>query len=304
MPSALPRPTRRSKRTRHALIPAIIATLAVVSSAAAHDFWIIPDLFNFAGDSTIHLSGRAGTRFPTGTPVQPTRVADARMIGASSEVKITQMSVEGTSLRLHLKAPEAGQYVFAVTLTSNPTRSTAAGMLRFLRAEGGAAEAARLEGANALAGQDSLVYQATSYATTVVEVGRGGPRAFSVSAGLPLEFVPVNDPGHLHLGDTLHVKVVGGGNPVANIGVYAGPAIDTTVTAPVAGTTSAAERTGGAANTSLSLNADANGVLHLPLTKAGAWNLRAAYVSRRNGGAANEWEIARTTYVFGVADKQ
>jgi hypothetical protein len=49
------------------------------------------------------------------------------------------------------------------------------------------------------------------------------------------------------------------------------------------------------------MSADANGVLHLPLTAAGAWNLRAAYVYRRTGTAANEWSIARTTYVFGVA---
>jgi hypothetical protein len=265
-----------------------VATFAIVSTATAHDFWIIPDVFVFAGDSMVHLSGRAGTRFPAGTAVQPARVADARMIGATTQTRITQMSVEGNSLRLHEKPPAPGQYVFAVTLTSNATRSTSTGMMRFLRAEGGAAEATRLEATNALAGQDSIVYQATSYATTVVEVGRNGPRAFSVSAGLPLEFVPVNDPGHLHVGDTLHVKVVGGGIPVPNIGVYGGPAIDTAVARA-------------AANSSLVMSADANGVLHLPLTAAGAWNLRAAYVYRRTGAAANEWSIARTTYVFGVA---
>ena len=289
---------RTRRAGRRAIVPAIVATLALVATATAHDFWIIPDVFALGADSTIHISGRAGTRFPTGTPVQPTRVADARMIGATSQTKITQMSVEGNSLRLHQPAPGPGQYLFAVTLSSTPTRSTAAAMLRFLRAEGGAAEAARLEGAGTLTGQDSLVYQATSYATTVVEVGRGGPRAFSMSTGLPLEFVPINDPSHLHVGDTLHVKVVGGGKPVPNIGIYAGPAVDTTA-APAAGAPGGAP--GGASSPSLSLTADAAGVLHLPLTKAGAWNLRAAYVSPRKSGAANEWAIARTTYVFGVA---
>ena len=282
------RTPRATRTARRALIPAIVATLTIVSTAMAHDFWIIPDVFNFAGDSVMHVSGRAGTRFPAGTAVQPARVADARMIGATTQTTITQMSVEGNSLRLHQKAPAAGQYVFAVTLTSTPTRSTEAGLLRFLRAEGGATEAARLERTNALAGQDSVVYHATSYATTVVDVGLGGPRAFSVATGLPLAFVPVNDPAHLRVGDTLHVKVVGDGQPVPSIGVYGGPAMDTTAAA------------GGAAQTSLTLTADANGVVHLPLTRAGAWNLRAAYVYRQSGAAANEWRIARTTYVFGV----
>ena len=116
----------------------------------------------------------------------------------------------------------------------------------------------------------------------------------AASTGLPLEFISINDPGHLHVGDTLHVKVVGDGKPVPNIGVYAGPAIDTTAAAPAAGSS-------GAASTSLALSADANGVLHLPLTTAAAWNLRAAYVYRGASAAANEWKIARTTYVFHVS---
>ena len=280
--------TRTPKLLRRALLPAILATLGIVSTATAHDFWIIPDMFSFGADSMMHASGRAGTRFPTGTAVQPARVAEARIIGATSQTKITQMSVEGNSLRLHEKAPAAGQYVIAVTLNSTPTRSTSANMLRFLRAEGGASEATRLESQNALAGQDSVVYQATSYATAIVEVGRGGPRAFAVSTGMPLEFIPLNDPAHLHVGDTLHVKVVGDGKPVANIGVYGGPAVDTMATPA-------------AASTSLTLAADGNGVLHLPLTAAAAWNLRAAYIYRRAGAAPNEWKIARTTYVFHVS---
>lgn len=283
---------RSSRRTTMAVLPAIVASLLVVSTAVAHDFWIIPDIFSAPADATLHFSGRAGTRFPAGTAVQPNRVAEARLIGATSQTKITEMSVEGTSLRLHQKPPAAGQYIVAVTLASNPTRSTAAGVLRFLKSEGGAAEAARLERENALAGQDSLVYHATSYAEAVVEVGRGGPRAFATSTGLPLEFVPVNDPSHLHEGDTLHVKVVGNGKAVPNIGIFAGPAADTTAGATASG-----------ANTSLSLVADDAGVVHLPLTKSGAWNLRAAYVSKRSGGAANEWTISRTTYVFGVSPK-
>ena len=279
------------RRSRYVVVPALIAILTVVSTATAHDFWVIPDLFVFGTDSMIHASGRAGTRFPAGTAVQPARVADARIIGATSQTKVTQMSVEGTSLRLHERTPAPGQYMIAVTLTSTPTRSTPANMLRFLRAEGGTAEASRLESQNALAGQDSLVYHATSYATAVFEVGRGGPRAYSVSTGVPLEFIPVNDPAHLHVGDTLHVKVVGDGKPVPNIGVYAGPATDTT----------AAPSASGSAVTSLTLAADNSGVLHLPLTKAAPWNLRAAYVYRGKGAAATEWKIARTTYVFNVS---
>ena len=82
-----------------------------------------------------------------------------------------------------------------------------------------------------------------------------------MSTGIPLEFVPVNDPSHLHEGDTLHVRIVGQGKPVPGIGIFAGPAADTTAAAPAAGAPQ---------STSLSLTADGNGVVHLLLTKAGA----------------------------------
>ena len=109
------------------------------------------------------------------------------------------------------------------------------------------------------------------------------------TAGFPLEFVPVNDRGHVHLGDTLHVKIVGSGKPVAGIGIDATPANDTIASAGAPAT-----------NLAVTRMADANGVVHIPLTRAGPWMLRSAFVSRKNGGVANEWDVSRTTYVFNV----
>ncbi|MEX2282055.1 MAG: DUF4198 domain-containing protein [Gemmatimonadota bacterium] len=288
-PSKSPLQKHRNNRLA-AGAAAVVALLTIVSTALAHDFWIIPDLFSIAANETIHANGRSGTRFPAGSAVQPTRIADARVIGASSEARITEMSVEGGSLRLHQKPAAAGQYLIAVALQSGRlTRAAPAGLIRFLRAEGGAAEAARLERANAFAGMDSISYQSTSYAATTVQVGRGGPRAFNKTAGFLLEFVPVNDPWQLHVGDTLHIKLLGGGTPVASIGIDATPAADTTAgaTGPAAG--------------AVSLTADANGVVHLSLTKSGPWLLRSAFVRRKPNGTANEFEVARTTYVISVA---
>lgn len=293
MPFLRQRPRYPTNTFRRALLPTLVASLVGAATASAHDFWIIPDMFVAGSDGMIHASGRAGTRFPEGSAVQPSRVAEAVLIGATSRSSIAQLAVEGNSLRLQEKAPAPGQYVIAVTLTSTPTRSTPANMLRFLKAEGGASEAARLEGRNALDGQVSVVYRATSYATAVVEVGRGGPRAYAVSTGLPLQFIPIGDPAHLHVGDSLHVRIMGDGRAVPNIGIFAGPAADTIGSAPAAASAAAA-------NGSLSLTADGDGVVHLPLTTAGAWNLRAAFVYRGVGAAPNEWMIARTTYVFHV----
>ena len=266
---------------------ALTAIALFASVAAAHDFWIIPDVFDFAANATVHVNGRqGGTKFPAGTVVQPDRVIDARIIGASSTTKITDLTVEGTSLKLHQKPAAAGQYLVVVALTTRDFRETPAGVVRFLKLEGGAAEGARLERENTFAGLDSVIFTAASYAETIVQVGNGGPRAFSKSAGLRLEFVPLNDPAHVHVGDTLHVKVLGNGKAVAGIGIESANAVDSTEAS--------------AAVTRVSFSADANGIAHVPLTSAGPVMLRSAYASHKTGGAANQWDVSRTTYVFNV----
>lgn len=289
--------TRETHARRAAAIPLVVAAVLVTTPALfGHDFWLVPDAFAIAGDSTLRISGQSGTRFATSqSAVQPTRVVDARIVGPSLQTRITDLSVQGTSLRLSQKPAADGQYLVVVGLAPRTTRATPAGLLRFLRAEGGADEAARLEGENALAGRDSVVYHSASYATTIVQVGRAGPRAFNVSTGHPLQFIPLTDPAGVHVGDMLHVRIVGNDKPLINTGVYAGAAIDTTVRA-ADGTV--------AVPPTLHLVTDANGVVHIPLSKAGPWNIRAAHVSPRAGASAGEWDVARATYVFSVAASQ
>jgi len=73
-------------------------SLTIAGTAFAHDFWIISDLFTVAADSTVHLSARAGTKFPEGTAVLVARVANARTIGVSGETKIADMAVDNGAL--------------------------------------------------------------------------------------------------------------------------------------------------------------------------------------------------------------
>ena len=249
-------------------------------------------MFAVGSNATMHINGRQGTRFAEGRAIETTRVVVARIIGASSDAKITDMTVEGTALRMHHKPTASGQYLVVAGFTPRTFRAPPDGVIRFLRAESGASEAARLERKQTLAGIDTVVYTAASYAATLVQVGDAGPRAFSKTAGFPLEFVPLNDPAHFHVGDTLHVKVLGGGKPVPHIGIDAMPARDS------------AESPGAAPNPRLmTLSADANGVVHVPLAKAGPWMLRSAYASRKIGGAASEWDVSRTSYVINVGAK-
>ena len=280
--SHLHRPPRRARVL--AVAASFAAIAGFVSSAAAHDFWLVPHLFAFTSDSVV-VNGKSGTRFPDGSAVQPTRVADAWLVGGGKKARLTNLAVQDGALRISDR-PDAGQYLVAVGLTPRTSRTTPAGLLRFLRAEGGTAAAGRLESEHVLHGMDSVVFHSASYAATVVQVGRGGQRAFSSTAGFPLEFVPLADPTALHVGDTLRVRILGGGQPAANVGIDA----------------RTADTTGmhGAGAAWVSVQTDANGVARIPLGRSGPWLLRSAWVGKRAGGAPNEFDVARSTYVFGV----
>lgn len=279
-----------SLRGRH--LAAVAAALVVIAStAAAHDFWIIPDIFQFDATATLTVNGRqGGGKFPDGAAVPPERVTDARIIGANGASRITELSVEGTSLKIRQKPEAVGQYRIVVGLASRVFRETPAGVVRFLNAEGGAAEAARLERERPFDGLDSVIFTAASYATTITEVGSRGPRVYAKAAGLPLEFVPVSDPSHLHVGDTLHVRMLGNGKPLAGIGIELAVGLDSTAAAT-------------ATVTRVAFTADANGVVHIPLAKPGPVMLRSAYARHTVGRAAREWDVSRTTFVFNVGPK-
>lgn len=100
----------------------------------------------------------------------------------------------------------------------------------------------------------------------------------------------MNDPSHVHVGDTLHVKMLGNGTPVPGLGIELATGLDSVAASP-------------AAVTRVAFTADANGVVHIPLENAGPTLLRAAYVSRKSGGDARDWDVSRTTFVFNVGAK-
>lgn len=281
-------PKQNTSPTARTLAIAVVAMVSVASTAWAHDTWIIPNLVAFAANATMQFNVRqGGPKFPTGAAVPVERIVDARIIGASSSATITDMAVRGASLELHHKPAAVGQYLIMIGLAPRVFRETPAGVMRFLKAEGGSLEAARLERGNAFVGLDSVIFTHAGYAATLAEVGQDGPRAFAKTAGIRLEFVPVNDPSHLHVGDTLHVTMLGNGRPVAGLGIELATGLDSATAAT-------------AVITRVALTADANGVVHIPLDKAGPVMLRSAYASRKAGGSAREWDVSRTTFVFNV----
>lgn len=281
---------RRLKRVAAGGLVAGVLVLVSTLSLFAHDFWIVPNAFVVAAGGTIEIRGQTGTRFPKSvSAVAPERVADARVLGATDEEKITDLSVKDSSLILRHKPTAPGQRIIAVALVARASRTTPANLKRYIGLEGNSELAERYEREGAYPKVDSLTQNAAKYAKTVVEIGRGGPRAFSRTAGHALEFVPVNDPSALHAGDSLAVRLLFRGQPVAGAHLHAGAA---PTTSPNAADGNAPQEK------DLSVVTGSDGVAKVPLARAGLWNIRTLHAAPATGGT--EWEVAFATLVFDV----
>ena len=279
----------------------LAASVALVASAlSAHDFWIVPNAFAVAPGGALEVRGQTSSLFPTsGSAVTPDRVADARLIGARGTDTLRGISTSGTSLMIRHRPPTAGQRVVAVRIRPRTVRESPESFRRYLQLEGAPEALERYEREGLLpapGSTDSLTRRYAKYAKTLVEVGRGGPRAFDRVAGHPFEFVPLRDPSTLHIGDTLALRVLLLGRPLAGARLHAG-AVEWRGPAAL-GDTAAARC---AASADLSLTTDTLGVVRIAVDRGGLWNVRGLQIVPAARGSGADWDVHWATLVFGSA---
>lgn len=272
------------------LIGAVLGVLLAAAGLAAHDFWIVPNPFQVAAGDTIHVFGQTSSHFPTSeSAVATDRVAEAKLIGQTGETRISNLSIGGKSLRLHARPGTPGQYVVAASLHWRSMRESAESFRRYLRLEGAPAALERIDRDGLLAGRDSVTRRYAKYAKTLVQVGSGGGRAFNKVAGHPLEFIPESDPAALRAGDTLSVRLRFAGRPLSAARVHAGAVAwtQTTLTDPPRESVKDAE-----------LVANADGVIRIPISAGGLWNVRTIHITQSPAGSGADWDAHWATLVF------
>lgn len=273
-------------------VPAVpaVTILTLAGTLAAHDFWLVPNAFQVSPGGAVEVLGQTSSRFPTSeSAVAVDRVADARLLGASSESAVTALDVTGKSLRLRARPEAAGQYVVAASLHWRAVRESAESFRRYLRLEGAPAALEQIEREGLLAGRDSITRRYAKYAKTLVQVGRGGAHAFARRAGHPLEFLPASNPLAARPGDTLVFSLTFGGKPLAGVKVHAS-AVDWAPPASMA----APKVTAG----DVELVSAADGTIRVPVSAAGLWNLRTIHVARSPAGVQADWDAYWATLVF------
>jgi ketosteroid isomerase-like protein len=268
----------------------LLAVVATATSLFAHDFWLVPDAFRVTPGGWIEVRGQTSSRFPTSeSAVGLDRVADARVISATSEEPIGDLSHSGTSLVLRSRPTQPGQRIIAMTLHPRSVRESPESFRRYLELEGAPEALERYGREGRLSGTDSVTRRYAKYAKTFVEVAERGPRAWERVAGHPLEFVPLSDPATLRLQDTLAVRLLYRGRPLAGARLHAG----------VAPQGARARLLGEEPH----LVTDENGVVRVFIHQVGIWNVRTLQIVPADAGSGADWDAHWATMVFDVAQR-
>ena len=276
---------KRVTSTGRALLIVGVLALGITGGLLAHDFWIVPMQFASAPGAAIEVRGVTGSRFPVSqSAVAVERVLEARIIGSTEDERIADLSVSDRFLILKHAPRSAGQRVVAVSLQPASRRVATAGLKRYIGLEGAPELAEALEKQGAFAGFDSATMKTQKFARSIVDVGQGGPRAFSRTAGHGLEIVPLSDPGTLHPGGQVAVRLLFRGAPVAGAYLRAGTAADSAK---------------GIAASDTTVVTNSEGVATMTV-RQGLWNVRSLHAAPMSS-SRTDWEVYFGTLVFRVA---
>lgn len=253
---------------------------AFLTSARAHDTWLIPDRFEVAPKTAITLDLTSGMAFPkleTGPKRERVQTAPCRLAGRIFE--ISDISAGPNSLRLKSELSETGIATFWVKLPPKSIELKPAEVQEYLD-EIDAPAVVRKQWAEMEPKRWRELY--TKHPKTFVRVGEPpADGSWAEPVGMALEIVPEKDPTALREGDEFPVRVLKNGAPYPEF----------SVNAVAEGDTKGETR-----------KTDSTGRIVFTLNKAGRWLLRSTDV-RKSTKSDADWESDFATLALGVKKK-
>jgi ketosteroid isomerase-like protein len=276
-----------------ALASAAAGSLILASALAAHDFWLVPDVFRIEAGEVLQVRGQTSSAFPSSeSALAVDRIGEAVVIDGRGREAVTEFSHAGTSLLLRHRPRRDGQHIVALVILPRAVRESPESFRNYLTVEGAPEILERLQREGGMP-RDSITRQYSKYAKALVQVGAGGPSAYATTIGHPLEFVPLADPAAARPGSVLAIQLLLNGRPLANAKVHAGSVTprDDAALDGLAGTEQHTE-----------LRTDADGRANVTIDRAGVWNVRALYLLPSGDGAEADWDTHWATLVFSVGE--
>jgi len=285
----------------HARILAVTGglSLAAVASALAHDMFLKLESFYLEPNSSATVSLINGTFEESENAIARERLADVSVVGPDGVVHPPAAawrdtaahhwsadSVDTALLTFETGAP--GTYVIGVSTNPTVFTLTAEDFNDYLEHDGvlDVLEERRSSGKV----DQEATERYSKHVKALVQVGDVRSDEFSVALEYPIEFVPLQNPYALGLGDELEVRLLRDGEPVANQLVYAS----------YEGHHGHADREEHQHTAAVTTRTNGQGVATIPLSGAGKWFVRTIHMVETTAEAEVDYESNWATLTFEI----
>ena len=240
------------KRLGGALV--VLAILATI--VLAHDLFLKLDTYFVPPGTAVRVAVLNGTFAKSEGSVTPDRLRDLSLVGPTGRRDLPHAAWEpsGDTTWLTVTTGAAGTYVIGASLLPREIALKASDFNDYLKEDGIPDVLDARTRAGELKRPARERYQ--KHVKAVLQVGDTRSDAFATVLGYPAELVPLTNPYALRVGDTLALRCLVDGNPVARQLVIAG-----------------GER-GGTPMPEISARSDSAGVVRFALGARGRWYVK------------------------------
>ncbi len=283
--------------TRRTLLTLALLTVGIVATARAHDMFLKLESFYLEPNSSAVVSLVNGTFDLSENTITRDRMTDVSIVSPEG-VRHPPMSVWRDTAAHHwdpdsvdtallpFDTGRSGTYVIA--LSTSPTVFTLEDTaFNSYLVHDGVLDVLEDRKANGKMGDDATE-RYSKHVKALVQVGGTRSAEFSHELGYPAEFVPLQNPYDLGVGDNLEVKFLRAGQPVANQLVYA-----------------SSERyhghdDAGGHTVSVTTRTNGQGVATIPLSEGGRWFIRTIHMVETTAEPDVDYESNWATLTFEI----
>lgn len=187
----------------------------------SHVMYLKLDTYFLEPDTSATINLFNGTFDKSENVIDRDRILDASLVGNGNRIEVdgSQWSEKDSVTLLNFQTGEAGTWVAGVSTASRSIEMDAIAFNTYLEHEGILDMLDWRRKNDKL--EDAAVEKYSKHVKTIFQVGDKRSNDWQTTLGYPIEFIPLDNPYDLNTGDSLRVKLLLNGQPLANQLVYA-----------------------------------------------------------------------------------
>jgi uncharacterized GH25 family protein len=199
----------------------IILALVVIALCTSHTMFLKLDSYFLEPNSPVSLQLFNGTFEKSENVITRDRMLDASIVGNGKRSKVanSQWTEKDSITFLNFTTGAQGTYVAGISTKPRSLTMEAKAFNTYLEHEGIYDMLEWRKKNNAL--DSSATEKYSKHVKTIFQVGDNLTDDWQTNLGYPIEFIPLTNPYGLHTGDSIEVKLLRNGKPLANQLVYA-----------------------------------------------------------------------------------